>query len=196
MKYHKGQKSLVELDHEAVMAHVLDPDNSPLSPDQQAQYNRVLSAAQMMDDNPNDAAVLSLLREKYRVSVSQLRKDIALAKEVFKSRHTFDWDFWQAWQIKDQIELIKRCREKDDYKNWNAAKKVLHELIGEKPAAVEDPRRMEKNVFYIQVNNGTGQKLNVSLDQLRSLSAEDKRLILDTVYQPLEEVSAEEIFDS
>ena len=196
MKYHKGQKSLEELDHEAVMAHVLDPDNSPLSPDQQAQYNRVLSAAQMMDDNPNDAAVLSLLREKYRVSVSQLRKDIALAKEVFKSRHTFDWNFWQAWQIKDQIELIKRCREKDDYKNWNAAKKVLHELIGEKPAAVEDPRRMEKNVFYIQVNNGTGQKLNVSLDQLRSLSAEDKRLILDTVYQPLEEVSAEEIFDS
>ena len=178
------------------MAHVLDPDNSPLSPDQQAQYNRVLSAAQMMDDNPNDAAVLSLLREKYRVSVSQLRKDIALAKEVFKSRHTFDWDFWQAWQIKDQIELIKRCREKDDFKNWNAAKKVLHELIGEKPAAVDDPRRMEKNVFYIQVNNGTGQKLNVSLDQLRSLSAEDKRLILDTVYQPLEEVSAEEIFDS
>ena len=73
---------------------------------------------------------------------------------------------------------------------------MLHELIGEKPAAVDDPRRMEKNVFYIQVNNGTGQKLNVSLDQLRSLSADDKKLILDTVYQPLEEVSAEEIFDS
>ena len=111
------------------------------------------------------------------MSQTQIRKDIALAKELFKTNHTFDWDFWQAWQIKDQLELIQECKLRGDLKNWNAAKKVLAVMIGQKPEAVDDPRRMEKNVFNVQVNYN-GQTLNIDLDKIRNLPANVKQDIL------------------
>ena len=191
-----AKKMLEELTHDQVMQLVLDPENANISEQQQQHFKRVLSAAQMLDDHPDDAQVFKLLMAKYGISIAQARRDTKLAKEVFKSRHTFDWDFWHLWEIKDQIKLVQRCRDANDYKNWNAAKKVLHDLIGERPVEVTDPRRMEKNVFYIQVNNGTGQKLNISIDQLRSLSEADRRLILDTMTQPIEDADVEEIFES
>ena len=61
---------------------------------------------------------------------------------------------------------------------------------------MEDPRRMEKNVFYIQVNNGTNQQLNIPLDTIRSLSADDRRIILENMSEPLDEADADQIFDS
>ena len=107
-----------------------------------------------------------------------------------------DWDLWHIWELKDQLDLIKRCRDKEDFKNWNAAKKHLRDILGSKPEAVEDPRRMEKNVFYIQVNNGTNQQLNIPLDTIRSLSADDRRIILENMSEPLDEADADQIFDS
>ena len=118
---------------------------------------------------------------KYRISRTQIRKDIALAKELFKTQHQFDWDFWHAWMIKDQIQLIRDCKLKGDLKQWNNAKKVLHQMIGEKPASVEDPRRMEKNVFYIQINS-MGQKVDIPLNAIRNLSQEEQKVLVDSMY--------------
>lgn len=192
----RGVKSLADQSHDAIMAHVLDPENSPLVPELQDQLRRVTQAARLLDEYPNETHIVSLMKTKYNISTGQIRRDIALARELFKTRHTFDWDFWRAWEIKDQIALIKECQLKGDFKNWNAAKKVLHEMLGERPETMEDPRRMEKNVFYIQINNGTGKKVNISLDQLRSLSDEDRKYILNMLYMPIEDADAEEIFDS
>lgn len=69
-------------------------------------------------------------------------------------------------------------------------------MIGEKPAALDDPKRMEKNVFYIQVNNGTGEKMNISLDSLRGLSQQDRQAVIDTFYQPVDDTQVEEIMNS
>ncbi len=192
----RGKKSLAEQSHDAIMAHILDPDNSPLAPAQQEQLQRVTQAARLLDEYPNETHIVALMKTKYGISTGQIRRDIALARELFKTRHTFDWDFWRAWEIKDQVALVKECQLKGDFKNWNAAKKVLHEMLGERPETVEDPRRMEKNVFYIQINNGTGKHINLSLDQLRSLSEEDRKIILSTCYPTIEDADAEEIFDS
>ncbi|MCR4612712.1 MAG: hypothetical protein K5778_01785 [Bacteroidaceae bacterium] len=192
----RGQKALAEQAHDLILAHILDPDNSPLPPEQQEQLGRVTQAARLLDEYPDETHIVALMKTKYHVTTGQLRRDIALARELFKTRHTFDWDFWRAWEIKDQVELIKTCQRRGDLKNWNAAKKVLHEMLGERPEVTGDPRRMEKNTFYIQVNNGTGQHLNINLDQLRSLSDEDRKVILSTLYTPIEDADAEEIFDS
>lgn len=155
----KGIPSLVEQHYEDIQSHILDPQHSPLPEKLRGQFNRVLQIARLLDDYPEDGHIISLMQVKYKVSVTQLRKDIALAKELFKTNHTFDWDFWQAWQIKDQLELIRKARLDGDLKNWNNAKKVLAVLIGQKPEAVDDPRRMEKNAFYIQVNyNGQNNR--------------------------------------
>lgn len=192
----KKHTSLIEQNHELIQQHIIDPENSPLPPALQEQFNRVLQAGRLLDSYPHEAHIINIMQTKYRVTATQARKDIALAKELFKTNHTFDWDFWHAWQIKDQIELIRECKLRGDLKNWNNAKKVLAVLIGEKPEAVEDPKRMERNTFIIQVNNGTGEKININMDSLRGLSPIDRKEIIDTLYEPIDDQQTEEIFNS
>lgn len=188
-------KSLSDLASEQIMAYALNPSEHPLPEKYREQYDRVVSAAKLLDSYPNTGHVISLLHAKYRVSTNQLREDIRLAQELFKSKNTFDWDFWFAWMIKDQVELIQRCKARGDLKAWNAAKKVLHEMIGEKPAAVEDPTRMMKNLFVVQINNIGGTK-EIPLEDMKNLSDDDKREVIDALYEPVPEEKAEAIFNS
>lgn len=192
----KGLPSLAEQNYEIIQAHIIDPENSPLPPEQQEQFNRVLQAARLLDDYPNDTHIINIMRTKYRVCVSQIRRDIALARELFKTEHTFDWDFWQSWQIKDQLELIRECKLQGDLKNWNNAKKVLAQIIGERPEGIEDPKRMEKNVFYIQVNNGTDGPKNIDLSKVPNLSNKERQEIVDALYEPIDEKQAEDLMNS
>lgn len=178
------------------MAHALDPDNTPLNPEQAAQFNRVVQAAKLLDSYPYEFQVVNLMKAKYNKSLTQLRNDVAIARELFKTRHTFDYDFWHAWEIQDQVELIKRCRDKDDYKNWNAAKKHLRDIIGVKPEAVDDPKRMERNIFYIQVNNSGGQPVNIPIEQLKQLNEKDRKVVLDSLATPIDADDAYLIFNS
>ena len=113
----KGISSLAEQHYEVIQSHILDPQHSPLPEKLRGQFNRVLQIARLLDDYPEDGHIINMMQVKYKVSVTQLRKDIALAKELFKTNHTFDWDFWQAWQIKDQLELIRKARLDGDLKN-------------------------------------------------------------------------------
>ena len=192
-----GIVPLSDKSSDVILAHILDPDSSPLSAKQQEEFNRVVQAAKLLDDYPNDRHVLQILRQKYNVSVTQLRTDIAHAKELFKTEHTFDYDMAFSWMLKDQIELIRECKLRGDFKNWNAAKKVLREMIGEKPVTVEDPRRMMKNQFFIQINNGTGQPVNIPLDKLRGLAPDEIQIIQQSLVQPIaDDTPAEEIFNS
>lgn len=191
----KGTPSLSEQRYEVIQAHILDPEHSLLPESMREQFNRVLQVARLLDDYPDDNHIINLMMTKYRVSQTQIRKDISLAKELFKTNHTFDWDFWQAWQIKDQLELIRECKLRGDLKNWNAAKKVLAVLIGQKPEAVDDPRRMEKNVFNIQVNYN-GQTLNVDLDKIRNLPPNTRQEILQQFYSSVDDITAEEIMNT
>ena len=70
-------------------------------------------------------------------------------------------------------------------------------MIGEKPVTVEDPRRMMKNQFFIQINNGTGQPVNIPLDKLRGLAPDEIQIIQQSLVQPIaDDTQAEEIFNS
>lgn len=191
----RGVPALADLKTDSILAHIIDPDNNPLPAKLDAEFQRVLGVARMLDDYPNESHIMRLHCAKYRVSKSQARTDIAHAKELYKTQHTFDWDFCFSWMIKDQLELIRSCRLRNDFKNWNAAKKVLLEMIGEKPAAIEDPRRMEKNVIVIQANIN-GNVISLPLDKVRGLSAADIQLLQESMQQPITEVEAEEIFNS
>ena len=191
----KTKKALIEQKYEVIQQHIIDPQNSPLPEDLQAECKRVLQVARLIDDYPNETHIVNIMLAKYNVSRSTIKKDIALARELFKSSHEFDWDFWFAWMLKDQIELIRQCKLKGDLKQWNNAKKVLHDMIGEKPEAIEDPRRMEKNVINIQVNN-MGQIVNLPLDSIRNLTADDRKVLVDAMYQPIDDVQATEIMNS
>lgn len=188
-------KSIAKLTHDEIEAHIVDPDNNPLPERCREQFGRVLSAARLLDDYPDDNHVIRLMRAKYDVSPSTVRRDIALARQLYKSRHTFDWDFWQAWMIKDQLELIRECKLRGDTKEWNKAKLVLHKIIGERPMGEEDPRRMQANQFFIQIVQN-GQTHNVSLGDVRNYSDRDKKELIDNLYQPIDDAQAEEIMDT
>lgn len=196
MAIKKNNPGLEDQSYELIQQHIIDPEHSPLPVELQDKLNRVVSAAKLLDDYPDDTHVINLMLRKYNVTRTQIRKDLALAKQLYKTNHTFDWDFWNAWQIKDQVELIRECRLRGDLKAWNNAKKTLLAMIGEKPEAIDDPKRMEKNTFVIQVNAGTGDKVNINLDTMRSLSPDDRKRIIDTLYQSVDEAQVEEIMNT
>lgn len=189
-------KSLTRLTHDEIEAHITDPDNNPLPERCREQFGRVIAAARLLDDYPDDNHVIRLMRAKYDVSPSTVRRDIALARQLYKSRHTFDWDFWQSWMIKDQLELIRECKLSGNLKEWNKAKLVLHKIIGERPMGEEDPQRMQANQFFIQIVNNDGERRNVSLGDVRNYSDQDKKDIIDNLYQPIDDTEAEQIMET
>ena len=77
----------------------------------------------------------------------------------------------------------------------DAPDEVLRDIIGDRPAGVEDPQRMQANQFFIQINQN-GQSQNVSLGDARNYSDRDKKEIIDSLYQPIGEAEAEEIMDT
>lgn len=179
---YQTKKSLEEQSYEVILAHILDPDNSPLPAELKDKFNRVISAGKMLDDyHPSN--VIPRLLAKYDITANTARKDIKLAQELFKSKHEFDWDYWQQWQIKDLVETIRTCKLNGKHKERIAAHKVLKDVIGEKQVGAEDPKRMEKNVFYIQLNNNS-QTVNIDMNKLKGLPAEEIRDIMEALIVP------------
>lgn len=171
------KKELAQQNHTTILAHILDPENSPLPAELQEQFNRVKSAAVMLDSHHPMSCIPRLIA-KYNISRTTARRDIEMAQTLFKSNHTFDFDFWQQWQIKDLVDTIRKCKLKGDEKNRIAAHKALKLIIGEKVAVDEDPRRMEKNVFYIQLNNN-GTILNMDLNALKGLTRDEIKTVVE-----------------
>lgn len=191
-----ASKSLSDLKSDIILAHILDPAENPLPAKLEAEYKRVVSAARLLDDYPNESHAIRLHCAKYNISKTQARTDLAHARQLFKSQHTFDWDFSFAWMVKDQLELIRSCKLRNDFKNWNAAKKVLYEMIGTKPVEVEDPRRMEKNLILVQINNIGGEQIRIPIDSIRGLSPTDLQTLQEAMTPPVSDAAAEEIFNS
>ena len=173
------KKELAQQNHTAILAHILDPENSPLPMELQEQFNRIKSAALMLD-NFHPMSCVQRMMAKYNISRTTARRDIDMAQSLFKSNHTFDFDFWQQWQIKDLVDSIRKCKIRGDEKNRIAAHKALKLIIGEKVATDEDPRRMEKNVFYIQLNNN-GTILNMDLNAIKGLSKDEVKTVVEAL---------------
>ena len=185
------KKELAQQNHTTILAHILDPDNSPLPMELQEQFNRIKSAALMLD-NFHPMSCVQRMMAKYNISRTTARRDIDMAQSLFKSNHTFDFDFWQQWQIKDLVDSIRKCKIRGDEKNRIAAHKALKLIIGEKVATDEDPRRMEKNVFYIQLNNN-GTILNMDLNAIKGLSKDEVKTVVEALSAP--EKTDEEVVD-
>lgn len=189
--------SIVKLHADDIRAHIQDPEHCPLPKGCEEQFDQICTIAQLLDEYPNDAAIENVMRHKARfdVSKSALRNNIKLARELFKSKFDFDWDFIRAWEIKDQFELVRRAKERGDLKMWNDAKKVLHTLIGERPEGVENNKRAEQTVINIQINKG-GQSKTMSLDDARNLSEDEIEEIFDSADMEVTLEDAEQLMNS
>lgn len=147
--------SLEDIDYQLIKAHILTPEQSPLTADQQFQLNRVMSVARVMDKNPVMKHATSIHMAKYpEISRAQAYADAALARRLFNTIHKFDYDFWQTWTINDIIENIRSLRTEGS----PASRRViamehanLLKAIGERPEIPNDPRLTDKHEFYFLI---------------------------------------------
>lgn len=191
------KKALPDLDADLILASILDPEGSPLPKQYEQQKRRVIQASRLWDSYPNERRVAAILRTKYNISLKTALRDVEVAKQVFKTQHTFDYDATAMWMIKDQIELINKCKVRGDLKEWNKAKKVLQDMVEKlHPVHAEDPSRMQANMFVINVT-AHGHQFQMPLDQVRDLDPDALKTMIDSLSQPIEDADVlEEIFDS
>ena len=191
------RKALADLDADSIIASILDPEGSPLPAKYEQEKRRVIQASRLWDTYPNERRVAAILMSKYPISMKTALRDIDLAKQVFKTQHTFDYDATAMWMIKDQVELIRRCQVAGDLKEWNKAKKVLQDMVEKlHPNSEEDPSRLQANMFVINVT-ANGHQFQVPLDKVRELDPEALKTLVDSLATPIEDAEVlEEIFDS
>ncbi len=171
-----SRKALTDQKHEAIMAHIADPDNSPLPADQKEQLDRVISMSKLLDKYPTIKQAVAIHKSKYgEISHATAYRDVALARKVYNSMHEFDYDFYRSWLINDIIANIQRCSNKGKGKDSHQYSRViamehanLLKVIGEKPEELEDPMRNEKHNFYIMVNVNN-QNIKLDLEHLSKL---------------------------
>ena len=191
--------ALEDQNYQLIKGHILDPDSSELSATQQYQLDRIYTLAKILDKNPNQKAAISLHRAKFPdLSLKAAYSEIRLSIRLFHTIHTFDYDFWHAWLINNIVANITKCNND----NSPAARKTialehqnLLKAIGERPTDLEDPKRMEKQSFYILIqNNKNTVKLDV--DNLHKLPEATIREINRIVFtgNEITEKDAEEIF--
>lgn len=192
-----NRKALEDLTADDILASILDPEGSPLPAKYEQEKRRVIQASRLWDSYPNERRVASLICAKYGVSPRQALRDVELAKRLFKTQHTFDFDAASAWMIKDQIELIQKCKLSGDLKEWNKAKKVLQDIVEHlRPTHQEDPSRVQANLFVVNVNAG-GHQYEVPLEVVRAMPADQLKTMIDSLAHPIESVEElDEIFDS
>jgi len=194
-----SRPGIEETSYELIKAHIIDPASSPLSPLQQKQMDRLVSASRILDKNPVQKNAISLLRKKYpEIKYTTAYNDIRLAAKLFNSLHTFDFDFWHTWLINDIVANITKCGTE----NTPTSRKViamehanLLKAIGEKPTDLEDPKRLEKQSFYILIQNNTNT-VKVDVDNLHKLPEATLKEINRIVFtgKEITEADAEEIF--
>ena len=190
-------KSLADLSADQIIASILDPEGSPLPVEYEQEKRRVIQAARLWDTYPNERRVAAMLQAKYDVTLRTALRDVDLARQVFKTQHNFDYDAMSTWMVKDQIDLIQKCKLREDLKEWNKAKKVLQDMVEKMhPVHEEDPQRMQANLFVINVT-AHGQQFQLPLEKVRALDPESLKTLVDSLSQPIEDAEIlDEIFES
>ena len=194
-----SRKALEDTRFELIKAHILEPDNSPLNPEQQEILDRVISIAKVLDKNPIQKQAVAIHQVKFpELSRSQAYEDLRLAMRLFNTIHTFDYDFWQTWTINDIVRNIERCRNNatpQAYRVIAMEHANLIKILGERPTELEDPRRTEKHSFYILVQNNNNS-VKIDMNNLEKLPAGTLQELNRALFggKEITEAEAEELF--
>jgi hypothetical protein len=193
------KKALEDFKYEAIKAHILDPDNSPLPEADQRLMNRVLSVAKLLDRQPIQKNAVALHMAKYKdIGRSQAYEDCRLAMRLFNTIYTFDYEFWQTWLLNDIVRNIDRWRKSTE----PAAGRVvalehlnLIRALGEKPVKEMDPKLVQEHTFLIpiQINNVT---YTFDLQKFLDLPEGLRKKVTDALVTDIKESEAQEIMQS
>lgn len=196
-----SRTALEDTKYEQIKAHMIDPDNSPLSAEKQEMLERVISASKILDKNPIQKHAVGLHQQIYpHISRSQAYEDLRIAVRLFNTLHTFDFDFWRTWLLNDIVENIKKCRNAESEKDRRVIAMEhanLIKIIGEKPEDLPDPKRNEKHQFYILIQNDNRQ-VKIDINNLKDLPEAALRELNRAIYggNEITETDAEEILST
>jgi hypothetical protein len=194
-----ARKALEDQKYEMIKAHVLDPEHSPLPPDQREQLDRVMSMARLLDRQPIQRNAVALHMKKYKgVRRTQAYEDCRIAVRLFNSLHSFDYDFWHQWLINDIIRNIERCNKSNNVKAMRviaAEHANLIKAIGEKPQKEIDPKLTETHNFFLQVNIN-GEQTLIDYLKLVKLPNNAKKALSDIMVKEIDITNAEELMNS
>jgi len=192
----KELKLVENIRWEIIKGYLDNPDSTTLSKEHQNMLDRVFSLQRVLQRYPQDRTALSLHCAKFpEVSRTTAFKDLAFAKRLDNTYHSFDYEFYNNWLISDTIDAIQACKAKGDLKAWVAGLAVLKKVIGERPMQETDPKLLEKHTFLIQINNlGTGS--TITLEQMEKLPMKTRQDIADSLYEEITDEQAEEMINS
>lgn len=161
-----------EVNYQLIKSHILTPEESQLTPEQQQMFNRILSAARILDKNPVTKQAVALHMAKYtEIGRSRAYLDMSIAKRLFNTIHEFDFDFWQTWLINDIVENIKRARTSSQPNSLRVVAMEHTNLIkalGNKPDEITDPRLTEKHQFFFLIQNDN-REIKIDVSKLHDL---------------------------
>lgn len=193
-----SRTALEETNYESIKAHMIDPDNSPLSVEKKEMLERVISASKVLDKNPVQKHAVGLHQQKFpNISRAQAYEDLRMAVRLFNTLHTFDYDLWRTWLLNDIVENIRKCRNGESGKDRRVIAMEhanLIKIIGEKPDDLPDPKRNEKHQFYILIQNDNRQ-VKIDINNLKDLPEAALRELNRAIYggNEITETDAEEI---
>lgn len=141
--------------------------------------------------------VISMMKEKYGLSESQIYRDMSNAKRFFGSIHISDKAFYQAFYAEQLEQIVKLALARDDYKTATAALKEAAEIRGLKEG--EDVSDLYLNlqpskfVVVLKVHIGDEVK-KIEYDFDRTHAIEDTEYeILESTLNTLPSVSMDEM---
>jgi hypothetical protein len=165
-------KSLEDLNYKLIKAHILDPDNSPLSLKHQDMLDRMVCAAKLLAKNPYRKHAVALHRYRFpHISRSQAYADMNFADRMVNTIYTFDYDMWRDWIINSIVQNIERCK----CINTSLARQIivkehanLIKVLGLKPIDNKDSNHSEIIQFHIIINLSKNLG-NIDLDELHEM---------------------------
>lgn len=195
------KKALTDNKYELIKAHILNPDNSPLTEEHQEMLDRIISMSKVLDKNPLQRNAIAIHLAKYNnIGKTQAFQDLRFAMKLFNTFHTFDFDFYQTWLINDIISNIQQARNNNSPQDRRVIAMEhanLIKAIGEKPEDLPDPERNDKHQFYI-VMNVDNRTIKINLKNVGKLSPALFEEINKSLYggEEITDVEAEKIMNS
>lgn len=190
-----------DVGYELIKAHILSPEATPLTDEQSRMFERIMSVARILDQHPVTKQAVALHLAKFpEIGRSRAYQDVALAKKLFNSIHSFDFDFWQTWLINDIVKNIERARTNN---LPNAQRVIAHEhanllkALGNRPEDIQDPRLTEKHEFYIVIQQNNSE-VKIDYNKFKNLSNATLQEINRLLFQGNEitDVEAEDIMNT
>lgn len=193
-------REIEDIEYNKIKQFILDPDNAEISEIQRNQLKRIKTASEILDNSPRLKHAAELLLFKFNgLSIAQAYRDISIARRLFSSNNSHEYDFWHTWLLNDIARTIEACRNMNPPDNSTIAKchANLIKALGEKPGDNIDPKLIEKNEFKFQlvVNNNT---LNINMKDWIKLDPRLQQELTKALYGEgeVDEVQAAEIMES